>query len=105
MGIATTAVYSSDDARSLHVRRADEALALAGAGPAAYLDADAIVQAARAAGCDAIHPGYGFLSERADFARRCRAAGLTFVGPGPETLDLFGDKVAARALAERCGVP
>jgi len=105
MGVETLAVYSSDDAASLHMRQADAAHALGAAGPAAYLDAEAILAAARAHGCDAIHPGYGFLSENAAFARACAAAAVTFVGPDPETLDLFGDKGAARALAERCDVP
>jgi acetyl/propionyl-CoA carboxylase alpha subunit/acetyl-CoA carboxylase carboxyltransferase component len=105
MGIATVAVFSQDDAASLHVRRADEAVALKSAGPAAYLDIAGIVEAARQSGCDAVHPGYGFLSENAGFARACAAAGLIFVGPSPETLDLFGDKARARALAAGCGVP
>ncbi|WP_332770905.1 carboxyl transferase domain-containing protein [Phenylobacterium sp.] len=105
MGIATMAVYSQDDAASLHTRMADEALALKGSGPAAYLDGAQILAAAKAAGCDAIHPGYGFLSENAAFARACAEAGMTFVGPSPETLELFGDKGAARALAARCDVP
>ncbi len=105
MGIRTVAVFSEDDARSLHTRKADQARALRGAGAAAYLDAGQIVAEAGAAGCDAIHPGYGFLSENAGFARRCADAGITFVGPRPEILELFGDKVRARALAERCGVP
>src|SRR5262245_58018839 len=105
MGIATVAVHSEDDAESLHVRRADEARPLSGTGPAAYLNAEAIVRAALASGCDAVHPCYGFRSESADFACRCRAAGLTYAGPSPEALDLFGDKVRARVLAERCGVP
>ncbi len=105
MGIATAAVYSQDDAASLHIRKTDEALALRGSGPAAYLDGAQSLEAARAAGCDAIHPGYGFLSENAAFARACAEAGVTFVGPSPETLELFGDKGAARALAARCDVP
>src|SRR5262245_23519741 len=104
-GIRTVAVHSEDDAAALHPRRCDEARVLRGAGPAAYLDAEQIVAAALAAGCDAVHPGYGFLSERASFARRCAAAGLAFVGPRPEVLDAFGDKAAARALAQRCGLP
>ena len=105
MGLRTVAVFSADDANSLHTRKADAAVALRGAGAAAYLDGDQIIAAARSAGCDAIHPGYGFLSENADFARRCAQAGLTFIGPRPEVLELFGDKVQARALAERAGVP
>ncbi|MDP3747338.1 MAG: carboxyl transferase domain-containing protein [Phenylobacterium sp.] len=105
MGIATVAVYSQDDAASLHTRKTDEALALKGSGPAAYLDGAQILAAAKAAGCDAIHPGYGFLSENAAFARACAEAGVIFIGPSPETLELFGDKGAARALAARCDVP
>ncbi|MDB5482924.1 MAG: biotin carboxylase [Caulobacteraceae bacterium] len=105
MGIATVAVYSEDDAASLHTRKADTAVALKGSGPAAYLDHDQIIRVAQEAGADAVHPGYGFLSENAAFARACAVAGLAFVGPAPETLDLFGDKAAARALAARCGVP
>src|SRR3990167_1475695 len=105
MGIATMAVYSQDDAASLHTRKTDEALALKGSGPAAYLDGAQILAVAKAAGCDAIHPGYGFLSENAAFARACAEAGVIFVGPSPETLELFGDKGAARALAARCDVP
>ncbi|MCB9484251.1 MAG: ATP-grasp domain-containing protein, partial [Dehalococcoidia bacterium] len=104
-GIPTVAVHPEDDAASLHVRVADEARALPGQGVAAYLDIDAVIEAARAAGADAIHPGYGFLAENASFARRCAEAGLTFIGPTPEQLELFGDKVRARALAEECGVP
>jgi len=105
MGLATVAVYSEDDAASLHIKTADAAVALTGAGPAAYLDIAQVVAAATAAGCDAVHPGYGFLSETAAFARACAAAGLTFVGPAPETLELFGDKARARALAQSCKVP
>ncbi len=105
MGIATVALWSEDDRRSLHMRAADEAVALQGSGPAAYLDGAQIVAHAREAGCDAVHPGYGFLSENAGFARLCEKAGLVFVGPRPETLDLFGDKAAARRFAEKCNVP
>ncbi len=105
MGIATVAIYSEDDAQSLHTRKADRAVGLRGSGVAAYLDAAQIVAAAKEAGADAIHPGYGFLSENGDFARRCAEAGIVFVGPSPETLDLFGDKTKARALADKSKVP
>jgi acetyl/propionyl-CoA carboxylase alpha subunit/acetyl-CoA carboxylase carboxyltransferase component len=105
MEIGSVAVFSEDDAASLHVKRADAAVALKGSGPAAYLDIDQVVAAAQAAGCEAVHPGYGFLSENAAFARACEAAGLRFVGPTPETLELFGDKARARGLAQGCGVP
>lgn len=105
MGIETVAIYAADDANSLHVKSADEAVALNGSGAAAYLDQEQVIAAARQTGCDAVHPGYGFLSENADFARACEAAGLTFVGPRPDALDLFGDKVRARSLAEESGVP
>src|SRR3989442_6694741 len=105
LGIPTVGVFSEDDAASLHVRHVDAARPLSGCGPRAYLDVEQLLAVARETGCDAVHPGYGFLSEQADFARRCAEAGLTFVGPRPETLALLGDKVAARALAERCGVP
>jgi acetyl/propionyl-CoA carboxylase alpha subunit/acetyl-CoA carboxylase carboxyltransferase component len=105
MGIFTTAVYSEDDADSLHIRRADQARPLRGSGVAAYLDREQILAVAKDAGCDAVHPGYGFLSEDAGFARSCRDRGITFVGPRPELLELFGDKAQGRALAERCRVP
>ena len=105
LGLKSAVVFSEDDARSLHVRAADRAIGLTGVGARAYLDGEAIIAAALAAGCDAVHPGYGFLSENAAFARRCAERGLTFVGPRPEALALFGDKAAARALAIRLGVP
>jgi acetyl/propionyl-CoA carboxylase alpha subunit len=104
-GIETVAVHSRDETAALHPRKADRAQPLEGDGPAAYLDIAALVQAARSTGCDAVHPGYGFLAERADFAQACLDAGLVFVGPTPATLTLFGDKAAARAHALRCGVP
>lgn len=105
LGIRTVAVYSEDEARSLHVRAADEAHALTGVGVPAYLDIEQVVAAAVATGCDAVHPGYGFLSENATFARRCAEAGVAFVGPSVGALALFGDKLRARALAEAEGVP
>ncbi|GGN50519.1 hypothetical protein GCM10011579_005350 [Streptomyces albiflavescens] len=98
LGLRTVAVYADGD--DPHARRADETVPLKD-----YLDAEAIVAAARNTGCAFLHPGYGFLSEDADFARRCAAAGITFVGPSPEVLDLFGDKARARALAVRLEVP
>ncbi|MBR1178922.1 biotin/lipoyl-binding protein [Bradyrhizobium sp. KB893862 SZCCT0404] len=104
-GITTVAIHPADDALSLHVRVADEAVEIPGRGARAYLDIDAVVKAAKAAGCDAVHPGYGFLSENAAFAKACADAGITFVGPKASALELFGDKVAARQLAKRCGVP
>ncbi|MDB5980028.1 MAG: putative acyl-CoA carboxylase, partial [Pseudomonas sp.] len=105
LGIPSVAVYAEDDANSLHRHKADLAIALTGRGAAVYLDQQQLVDVARANGCDALHPGYGFLSENADFARLCLDAGIQFIGPAPETLELFGDKAQARALAERCGVP
>ena len=105
LGLRTVTVHAQDDAESLHTRAADEAHALAGDGAAAYLDQDAIIEAAKATGCDAIHPGYGFLAERADFARACADAGLTFVGPRIEHLELFGDKARARVAAMAANVP
>ena len=105
LGIETVAIHSQDDAASLHVQVADEALPLSGRGVPAYLDGTAIVRLARAAGCDSIHPGYGFLAESAAFARACEEGGLRFVGPAVETLELFGDKLRARAAAAAHDVP
>lgn len=105
LGIRSVAVYAEDDGACLHTRKADLAVPLAGRGVSAYLDMQQLIAIARAQGCAAIHPGYGFLAENAEFARLCQAAGLTFIGPAPEVLELFGDKAAARALAERCGAP
>lgn len=105
LGVATLAVFAEDDAASLHVKVADAARQLPGRGVAAYLNIETLIAVAKAAGCDAIHPGYGFLSENADFAEACESAGVTFVGPCPNTLRLFGDKARARALAQEHGVP
>ncbi len=106
LGLDTVAVYSEADRDAAHVRLATEAVEI-GPPPASrsYLDADAIINAALAAGCDAIHPGYGFLSENAAFAARCAAEGLRFVGPRPEAISLMGDKAAARQTAASVGVP
>ena len=104
-GLAPVALYSEDEADALYVRRAQAAVALPGRGVRAWLDQAAVIEAARAAGCDAVHPGYGFLAEYAGFAGQCAAAGIAFVGPTVEQLQLFGDKMAARELARRCGVP
>ena len=105
LGIATVAVYSDADARALHVSEADAAARI-GPAPAAesYLDADRILAAARETGCDAVHPGYGFLAENPAFAEACRAAGLIFVGPSPEAMRRLGDKMAAKVLAESLGI-
>ena len=105
LGIRSVAVFSSDDAHSRHRVLADEAVALNKAGPAAYIDIAAIIAAAQSKQCDAIHPGYGFLSERADFAQACHESGICFIGPSSAQLALFGDKGSALALARECGVP
>ena len=105
LGISTLAVYAEDDSLSLHTRHADRALKLEKQGVPAYLDIENIIALAKEAGCDGVHPGYGFLSEIADFAKACEEAGLVFVGPDAETLQRFGDKAEARSLAESCGVP
>lgn len=104
-GIETVTLYSLDDAESLHANFGTSAYALQGRGAAAYLDIDQIVTAAKAHGCDALHPGYGFLSENAGLARACSQSDITFIGPEPETLELYGDKTQAKALARACGVP
>jgi acetyl/propionyl-CoA carboxylase alpha subunit/acetyl-CoA carboxylase carboxyltransferase component len=105
LALPTVAIHSEDDATSLHARVADEAHQLEGTGAAPYLDIAKVIAAARATGADAIHPGYGFLAERADFARATAEAGLTFVGPSPDHLDLFGDKARAREAAVAASVP
>jgi acetyl/propionyl-CoA carboxylase alpha subunit/acetyl-CoA carboxylase carboxyltransferase component len=104
-GLATVAIYSADDAQSLHVRAGDAAHEIPGRGARAYLDIEAMIAAAKATECDALHPGYGFLSENSALARRCAQENIVFVGPSPQALDLFGDKAQAKALAKRCGVP
>src|SRR6202163_5031027 len=104
-GLATVAIYPADDALSLHVRTADASHEIPGRGARAYLDIEAVIAAAKATGCDALHPGYGFLSENALLARRCAEQGIVFVGPSPEALHLFRDKGKAKTLARRVGVP
>ncbi|NUL02671.1 ATP-grasp domain-containing protein [Streptomyces lunaelactis] len=105
-GIASVAVYADPDRDALHVRAADEAFALGGDTPAAsYLDMAKVLQAAKDAGADAVHPGYGFLSENAEFAQAVLDAGLTWIGPPPQAIRDLGDKVAARHIAQRAGAP
>ncbi|HSV04039.1 MAG TPA: carboxyl transferase domain-containing protein [Phenylobacterium sp.] len=108
LGIESVSVHSPADALGLHTRTSDRTVEIGAGEPdpvKPYLDIEALIAAAVETGCDAVHPGYGFLSETAAFARRCLAEGLTFVGPMPETLDLFGDKVRARALAASLEIP
>src|SRR5437764_6183678 len=106
MGIASVAVYSDADARAAHVREADEAVHV-GASPSSesYLKGDRIIEAAKRVGAEAIHPGYGFLSEREWFSRAVRDAGLVFIGPPPEAIAAMGSKTAARQLAVKANVP
>ncbi len=106
LGVKTVAVYSNVDANSLHVREADEAVLLGEAAPReSYLNSDKVVEAARNTGAEAIHPGYGFLSENPRFARQCEDAGIRFIGPRPEVMEQMGDKIVARKLARRAGLP
>ncbi|MEP1231192.1 MAG: acetyl/propionyl/methylcrotonyl-CoA carboxylase subunit alpha [Litorimonas sp.] len=106
MGIATVAVYSDADRKALHVRMADEAVHI-GASPAieSYLVIEKIIKAAKETGADAVHPGYGFLSENPEFVRACNAAGLIFIGPSPESMEAMGLKDAAKKLMDAAGVP
>ena len=106
MGIPSVAVYSDADAGAAHVEAADEAYPLGPPMPAqSYLNQDRIFEIAREAGVEAIHPGYGFLSENAAFARRCAAEGVVFIGPPPEAIEAMGSKIAARRAAKAAGVP
>ncbi len=105
LGITTVGSHASDDDKCLHVAKLDEIIPFKKAGPEAYLDIETIISAAKEAQCEAIHPGYGFLSENADFARACSEAGVRFIGPSPESLDLFGDKANARAFAQSLDIP
>ena len=107
LGLKTVAIYAQEDRFSMHRFKADEAYVVGeGKGPVgAYLDIAGIVALAKAKGADLIHPGYGFLSENAQFAKACAEAGITFVGPRPELLELMGDKVAARALTQKLKIP
>jgi acetyl/propionyl-CoA carboxylase alpha subunit/acetyl-CoA carboxylase carboxyltransferase component len=105
LGWRTVGLQATDEGHPLHADHVDALYTLPGHGVAAYLDIDQVVAAALAMGCTHVHPGYGLLSENADFARACAQAGLVFVGPAPEVLDLLGDKAQARALARRCKVP
>ena len=105
-GLNTVAVYADSDADAIHVRLAGEAWGLDGDSPAAtYLDAEKLIAIAISSGADAVHPGYGFLSESAAFARRVIEAGLVWVGPSPESIDLLGDKIAARQIAASVEAP
>src|SRR5713101_6682542 len=105
LGIRTVVIYAECDATAIYVKKADEAH-LVGPGPVqGFLDMQAIVDLAKRSGADGIHPGYGFLSENADFAKLCEASGITFIGPSPEAIRLMGNKVQAREIARQAGVP
>jgi len=105
LGIKSVAIYSEADAKSLYVKKADEAYLIPGDPIRAYLDYVRIVDLAKSVGADAIHPGYGFLAENADFARYCISQGITFIGPSPEHIELFGDKVKAKKKMAELGIP
>ena len=105
-GLSSVAVYSESDSGSLHVETADESVLLEGEGlDQTYLNGSAIIEAARSTGADAIHPGYGFLSERADFAREVESAGIRWIGPSAHAIETMGDKISARTLMIESGVP
>ena len=104
LGIETVAVYSHDDGKSLHIQHCDDAFELPGAGVSAYLNIQSLIDIAIKAGCDALHPGYGLLSESAELAQACADNGIVFVGPSVTTLQSFGDKISARALARSADV-
>ena len=105
LSICSVAIYSEADRYALHVKRADESYSLGPETLEGYLNLHRIVDLAVATGCDAIHPGYGFLSENADFARECRSHGIIFIGPSPDTIETMGSKVAARAAMQKAGIP
>ncbi len=106
LGVSTVAVYSDADERSLHRQLADEAVHIGeSASQQSYLVIEKIIEAAKSTGCEAIHPGYGFLSENSDFAKAVTEAGITFIGPGPEAVDVMGDKITSKELAKNAGVP
>src|SRR3954466_4921679 len=106
LGVRSVAIHSEADAGALHVRFADEAVCVGPADAAkSYLNVPQIISAAEVTGADAIHPGYGFLSENADFAEVCRKCNLTWIGPSPDAMRLMGDKISAREAMRKAGVP
>src|SRR5688572_29689394 len=106
LGVRTVAVYSEADRNSMHVALADESVHIGAAEPSqSYLSIDALLGAAKERGCDAVHPGYGFLSERAEFSEGCEQAGLVFVGPPASAMRLLGSKIESKQLAVKAGVP
>ncbi|HNH75088.1 MAG TPA: biotin carboxylase N-terminal domain-containing protein, partial [Candidatus Obscuribacter sp.] len=105
LGIKTVAVFSEPDRESKHVKMADETWQLTGQPARAYLDAAQILDIAKRSGAEAVHPGYGFLSENADFARECAAMGIKFIGPSPDVIHKMGSKIESRRVMDQAGVP